>query len=621
MNLNKFSNAQQNILIAINNVEIILKKYRVQSASTKLHQVYETLKDENFRVMVVGEFSNGKSTFLNALMRHKILPAHNEETTSVINRISYNAKENYTLIYHNGKEKEVGREEFLNIRAPKTIESENKTLLAKMNIFSKELKYIDVSYPSPLLKNGVVLVDSPGKNGLDKMREEITNQYIPNSEAVIFLFSAKQTFTASEKQFLKRILQDDIRKLFFVINKIDQVKSVEERKLLFDVTSKNLQEIVPNPKVHMVTARHALQNHLIEAGEVLNARVTRTLLPLEETGMPGLEKHLMRFLTAERGNAKLEKAVYSTHRIIDSMIQKTINTQIFGLQNDKQDVQKQVQMIQHRAKEAEVKLKDFNKTTKVSLKNDFAKIGATYSKDLKEIETVAMQTYHEQKDKLNREQLKEAIDEAVLANELKMNEMLKKQIEKAIIKALKDENKQLFSLLEDLENTLVVDQPDWDIQVTNKNSGLSNGKAIAVGAAGGLAASVAGAGFLGTALVIGVFGFLANLFTSERNYEEIDNFEENLKARYSHTIKTRVTSLEKSLQSLEKKVIIDVEKNVEISIDDARKQADELLHNTNLKDSEIEEKKLSLQKDKEILIHLKTSMNNVLTQYQRESKV
>lgn len=55
-----------------------------------------------------------------------------------------------------------------------------------MNIFAKELKYIDVSYPSPLLKNGVVLVDSPGKNGLDKMREEITNQYIPNSEAVIF---------------------------------------------------------------------------------------------------------------------------------------------------------------------------------------------------------------------------------------------------------------------------------------------------------------------------------------------------------------------------------------------------------------------------------------------------
>lgn len=105
MSLNKFSNAQQNILVAINNVETILKKYRVQSASTKLQQVYGTLKDETFRVMVVGEFSNGKSTFLNALMRHKILPAHNEETTSVINRISYNDEENYTLVYHNGKEK------------------------------------------------------------------------------------------------------------------------------------------------------------------------------------------------------------------------------------------------------------------------------------------------------------------------------------------------------------------------------------------------------------------------------------------------------------------------------------------------------------------------------------
>ena len=45
------------------------------------------LESDNFKVLVIGEFKNGKSTFINSLMGDKVLPAYSTPCTAVINEV------------------------------------------------------------------------------------------------------------------------------------------------------------------------------------------------------------------------------------------------------------------------------------------------------------------------------------------------------------------------------------------------------------------------------------------------------------------------------------------------------------------------------------------------------
>ena len=52
----------------------------------------EMLHKEEFSIVIVGEFSVGKSTFLNALMGEKILPSYSDETTATVTFLRHKNK-------------------------------------------------------------------------------------------------------------------------------------------------------------------------------------------------------------------------------------------------------------------------------------------------------------------------------------------------------------------------------------------------------------------------------------------------------------------------------------------------------------------------------------------------
>lgn len=56
---------------------------------TALLDLKKKLENDNFKVLVIGEFKNGKSTFINSLMGEKILPAYSTPCTAVINEVVY----------------------------------------------------------------------------------------------------------------------------------------------------------------------------------------------------------------------------------------------------------------------------------------------------------------------------------------------------------------------------------------------------------------------------------------------------------------------------------------------------------------------------------------------------
>ena len=71
-----------------------------------------------------------------------------------------------------------------------------------------EVAYVELGYPSELLVNNVVLVDTPGVNDLNEQRAEVTYGYVPRADAVVFLLDAGQALKDSEREFLRsRVLE------------------------------------------------------------------------------------------------------------------------------------------------------------------------------------------------------------------------------------------------------------------------------------------------------------------------------------------------------------------------------------------------------------------------------
>src|SRR4029077_17953321 len=168
-----------------------------------------------------GEFNHGKSTFVNALLGADVLPTGITPTTAAINHVVWAAPPRARAVLESGSEQKID---------PKAI-ADWVTVDGKR---ASQVKFVEVGYPAAILEDKVTLVDTPGVNDLNEQRAEITYEYVPRADAVIFLLDAGQALKESEPAFLaSRILERSKERLIFVIGKIDLLTPSE----LADVTA------------------------------------------------------------------------------------------------------------------------------------------------------------------------------------------------------------------------------------------------------------------------------------------------------------------------------------------------------------------------------------------------
>ena len=154
-----------------------------------------------FRVVVMGEIKKGKSSFINALLGQKdLVPVHSDVATSTIFKIHYGPEVKYSVYF----EKATGKEK-LEIHAAQLSEFGTEDGNPENH---KQVDFIRVESPAPLLRNGLILVDTPGVGGLFKKHREITFRHAPNADAVFFLTDSTQSpIGADEVKFLKELRQ------------------------------------------------------------------------------------------------------------------------------------------------------------------------------------------------------------------------------------------------------------------------------------------------------------------------------------------------------------------------------------------------------------------------------
>jgi GTPase SAR1 family protein len=240
--------------------------------------VVKKLEHDRFHLVVVGEFNHGKTTFVNALLGDAVLPIGVTPTTAVIHHIVFGEQPSAKVVQSSGEEQELP---FSEVRA----------FASGGGRPTEPVRYLEVAYPAELLRERIVLVDTPGVNDLSLTRAEITYGYIPRSDAVLFVLDAGQPVKESERQFLENQLIGKSRdKIVFVVAKSD-IWSADEKAEALAYIRERLGGIVKDPPVFAVCAQAAL------AGRVA------------DSGLPELVAHLTRFLAEERGKILLDNAL------------------------------------------------------------------------------------------------------------------------------------------------------------------------------------------------------------------------------------------------------------------------------------------------------------------------
>ncbi|MBS1119724.1 MAG: Dynamin family protein, partial [Deltaproteobacteria bacterium] len=161
---------------------------------------------------------------------------------------------------------------------------------------ASEVSFVELAFPSDLLRNNVVLVDTPGVNDLNEQRAEVTYGYVPRADAVVFLLDAGQALKDSEREFLRsRVLESARDRLIFVLGKMDML-SKDEQGAVLDYVRTGLARITPEPVIFPLSAKDWAKSKD------------------PASGMPELLAYLERFLARDRAQVILDNAAGDAER-------------------------------------------------------------------------------------------------------------------------------------------------------------------------------------------------------------------------------------------------------------------------------------------------------------------
>ncbi|MFO0663376.1 MAG: dynamin family protein [Polyangiaceae bacterium] len=312
--LDAFRQRQVDVTSALKDLGTVAEELGAKTLGQRIARDLVTkLEEDRFHLVVVGEFNHGKSTFVNALLGIPALPVGVTPTTATIHHLRYADAPEATIVSTTKERTSLPFDEL-------------RKFAVGGGSSPDQVDYIEVGYPAPLLRERILLVDTPGVNDLSHQRADITYSYIPRADAVLFLLDAGQILKESERVFLEeKLLKASRDKIVFVITKWD-VLSADERVEALAYAKTQLAKMVKNPVVFPVSAETALSGKM------------------EESGMPELLSHLTRFLSEERGKILLGNAL-GEGLSVGELLSKGLDARRRSIAMKVEDLDRRIQML------------------------------------------------------------------------------------------------------------------------------------------------------------------------------------------------------------------------------------------------------------------------------------
>ncbi len=258
-----------------------------QEASPRVKKIYERFCGP-FSLVVMGEFSAGKSTLLNALLGEELLPTGITPTTSMVTQVTYGRDRSCALVYKTGEEKIIPwekREELLQNVEPSEL---------------LEVKWVRITCPLDLLKD-VSLIDTPGLNSFFAEHEIASTQFIQEADGLLWVFTAEQAGKATEKAILKNMGKFDSVSVVGILNKADRVKE--------STVGESIEMVI----AHLRDKKQGLADLLVDIVPVSGKKAlagrqalgqTDAKALLEESNLPALEDVLQRRFFSQQQQIK-----------------------------------------------------------------------------------------------------------------------------------------------------------------------------------------------------------------------------------------------------------------------------------------------------------------------------
>ncbi|MBD3305603.1 hypothetical protein GF339_04395 [candidate division KSB3 bacterium] len=241
-----------------------------QTDAAHVHEAIDRL-DELFLLVVVGEFNSGKSAFINALVEEHVLEEGPTPTTDLINILKYGEEHSTRIVQ--------------NIRLTK--------------------------FPLEFLKN-VNIVDTPGTNSIVKEHDELTMNFIPKSDFIVFVMSVDRPLSESEREFLELISLKWKRKVLFLLNKIDTKDGQDVQAIVEYLRREGTTILGIEPVIFPVSIKQAFEAKMLQNDELLQA-----------SRFPALEEYLFDALNEEeRIRLKLLNPIYTVQPICQKVQQE-----------------------------------------------------------------------------------------------------------------------------------------------------------------------------------------------------------------------------------------------------------------------------------------------------------
>jgi hypothetical protein len=267
--------------------------------------------DPAVHVMVVGEFKQGKSSLVNALVESSVCPVDDDVATAVPTLVRFADPATARVVF-----------EPEGTDGPKIEEIP----FTDVPIFASEVgnpgnqrrvRSVEVGLPSATLSTGLVLVDTPGVGGLGSVHSAITMAALPMADALVFVTDASQELSAPEFDFLRRA-RELCPNIVMVLTKID---FYAEWRRMMRLDAARLAEA--GLRIEMLPVSSSLQIVALGSGD---AELT------VESGFPELNGYLTNAVVGNAASLEARSAAQDVLRVVEQL-DDMFRTERTALQN------------------------------------------------------------------------------------------------------------------------------------------------------------------------------------------------------------------------------------------------------------------------------------------------
>lgn len=271
-----------NIVDVLEDVIVLLEPYaEFKKCMISLQKGLERIQSP-MRILVMGEFSTGKSTFINAFLGKDIFIRDTLPTTAIITKITYGIQKGITIHYKNGDAQSIQDNTLL-----REITAEDASGNVKNSIRS-DIDYVRITAPIDSLKN-MEFIDSPGLSADNMDHTNITTDYIPEADVIFWIINIQHAGRSTEFQTIHSL--PERLKPVIILNQIDIVDEDEQIDAVVEQLRRNLKSSVQ--KIFPLSAQDALEGKLNHDMELVS-----------ESRFTALENYVKQVLTPNAGMVK-----------------------------------------------------------------------------------------------------------------------------------------------------------------------------------------------------------------------------------------------------------------------------------------------------------------------------